>query len=221
MDVYITEKESGVQVALSMLPEKVKRKAGAKFQSYDIIQVGDVKLPRGTKLLTFSWSGTFPGPSRKGASFIKTHYWQPPKELVGIFDRWRKEGTTLILMVTETAINNEVYLSDFTATEQGGAGDIKYDVTFTEAKEIKVYTTAELNLKPAAKTNETAASTRPAPAAAAAKTYTVKKGDSLWAIAKKYLGSGSRYTEIYNLNKSVIGSNPSLIYPGQVLTLPS
>ena len=50
-------------------------------------------------------------------------------------------------------------------------------------------------------------------------TYTVKKGDCLWNIAKKYLGSGSRWPEIYNANRSVVGKNPNLIYPGQKLTL--
>ncbi len=53
----------------------------------------------------------------------------------------------------------------------------------------------------------------------AAKTYTVAKGDCLWAIAKKQLGNGSRWQEIYNLNKDKI-SNPNVIYPGQVFNLP-
>lgn len=53
----------------------------------------------------------------------------------------------------------------------------------------------------------------------APKTYTVQGGDSLWKIAKKTLGDGSRWSEIYNLNTDKIG-NPDLIYPGQVLTLP-
>lgn len=52
-----------------------------------------------------------------------------------------------------------------------------------------------------------------------AKTYTVQGGDCLWKIAKKVLGDGSRWPEIYNLNTDKI-SNPDLIYPGQVLTLP-
>ena len=52
-----------------------------------------------------------------------------------------------------------------------------------------------------------------------AKTYTVKKGDSLWAITKRYTGNGARYNELYNANRSII-KNPNLIYPGQVLTLP-
>ena len=53
------------------------------------------------------------------------------------------------------------------------------------------------------------------------KTYTVKKGDCLWNIAKKFYGSGAKYTVIYNANKGVIGSNPNLIYPGQVYTIPA
>lgn len=63
-----------------------------------------------------------------------------------------------------------------------------------------------------------AAETAPTPTAG--QTYTVKSGDSLCAIAKKYYGSSSKYTDIYNANKSVIGGNPNLIKPGQVLTLP-
>jgi phage protein D len=55
--------------------------------------------------------------------------------------------------------------------------------------------------------------------AALGTTYTVVKGDNLWNIAKKYYGSGAKYTLIYNANKGIIKS-PSLIYPGQVITIP-
>lgn len=51
-------------------------------------------------------------------------------------------------------------------------------------------------------------------------TYTVEKGDSLWEIAKKRLGDGSKWSEIYNLNKDVLGSNPDLIFSGTELKLP-
>lgn len=49
-----------------------------------------------------------------------------------------------------------------------------------------------------------------------ATTYTVKKGDTLWAIAKEYLGSGTKYQELAKWNNI---SNPNLIYVGQVLKL--
>lgn len=52
-------------------------------------------------------------------------------------------------------------------------------------------------------------------------TYTVVKGDCLWNIAKKFYGNGSKYTVIYNANRSVVGGNPNLIYPRQVLVIPA
>lgn len=52
------------------------------------------------------------------------------------------------------------------------------------------------------------------------RTYTVKSGDSLWLIAQKELGSGTRWSEIYNLNKDKI-KNPDLIQPNWVLKLPN
>lgn len=53
-------------------------------------------------------------------------------------------------------------------------------------------------------------------AAPAYTTYTVKRGDSLWAIAARTLGKGTRYTEIKKLN----GLTSDLIYAGQVLKIP-
>ncbi len=50
--------------------------------------------------------------------------------------------------------------------------------------------------------------------------YTVVSGDSLWKIAKQLLGNGNRWQELYDLNRDKI-SNPNLIRPGQVLTIPS
>ena len=49
-------------------------------------------------------------------------------------------------------------------------------------------------------------------------TYTVRGGDSLSKIAQR-LGI-SNWRDLYNLNKSLIGGNPNLIRPGQVLNIP-
>ena len=47
-------------------------------------------------------------------------------------------------------------------------------------------------------------------------TVTVRPGDTLWAIAEKYLGNGLRYKEIMALNNL----SSTVIHPGQVLRLP-
>jgi len=58
-----------------------------------------------------------------------------------------------------------------------------------------------------------------APVAAAAKTYTVKAGDTLSAIAKEHLGSAGAYMKIFELNRDQL-TDPDKIKPGQVLKLP-
>lgn len=50
--------------------------------------------------------------------------------------------------------------------------------------------------------------------------YVVKTGDCLWSIARKFYGSGTKYTLIFNANRDII-KNPSLIYPGQQLIIPA
>lgn len=49
--------------------------------------------------------------------------------------------------------------------------------------------------------------------------HTVKKGDTLSAIAKKTLGNANRYPEIFEANKPML-THPDKIYPGQVLRIP-
>jgi nucleoid-associated protein YgaU len=49
--------------------------------------------------------------------------------------------------------------------------------------------------------------------------YVIRRGDTLWAIAKRHLGSGLRYTSIFQDNRMVI-NNPNLIHPQQEVTLP-
>ncbi|MGO0939660.1 LysM peptidoglycan-binding domain-containing protein, partial [Clostridioides difficile] len=58
------------------------------------------------------------------------------------------------------------------------------------------------------------------------KTYTVKAGDSLWAICQKQLGNGSLYKKVYELNKTMMDKankgkklSKYTIYKGQVLRL--
>jgi len=51
----------------------------------------------------------------------------------------------------------------------------------------------------------------------AARTYTVESGDTLWAISERFYGDGGKYQVIADASGV---SNPDLIQPGQVLTIP-
>ncbi len=48
--------------------------------------------------------------------------------------------------------------------------------------------------------------------------YTVKRGDTLWAISRLFLRSPWRWPELWGMNLDDI-RNPHLIYPGQILVL--
>ena len=51
------------------------------------------------------------------------------------------------------------------------------------------------------------------------RTYTIKKGDTLGAIAKNYYGDWKKYTIIFEANRDIL-DDPNKIYPGQVLKIP-
>ena len=119
--------------------------------------------------------------------------------------------------------NLTVGMEDYQITDDAEEG---FDITVTVSlKQYRHYGTKAVTIQPAPTPAETPTATveqpqRETSQAPQQATYTVKSGDCLWNIAKKYLGDGSRYNEIYELNKDKI-TNPNLIYPNQVLTLPS
>lgn len=117
--------------------------------------------------------------------------------------------------------NMRVSVEDYNIVEDAKEGlDVSVDVNLKQwrsygTKTVKVeQPTENTQVQTVSVEKERDASTAPT-----AKTYTVKAGDTLWALAAKYYGSGAQYTKIYNANTDKI-SNPNLIYVGQVLTIP-
>ena len=52
--------------------------------------------------------------------------------------------------------------------------------------------------------------------------YTVQPGDSLFSIAQKFYGDGNQWQKIYDYcNSQVIGQDPNVIQPGEVLFIPA
>lgn len=117
--------------------------------------------------------------------------------------------------------NMQVSVEDYNITEDAKNGlDVSVDVNLKQWRDYGTKTvTVEQPKESQEQQTVTVTKERDASTAPQAKTHTVKKGDTLWALAAKYYGSGAQYTKIYNANKDKI-SNPNLIYVGQVLTIP-
>ena len=81
MDIFLSEvSNKSSSFTFQSLPERIKTKFGTKYQNYDIISKGTVKIPRGLEAETISWDGTFYGKSKRNEVMIRE--WTSPAECV-------------------------------------------------------------------------------------------------------------------------------------------
>lgn len=153
----------------------------------------------------------------------------PPDYYLGVLEKLKTSKETTQFIMARSApsggvlydTNMTVSVEDYTITEDAKQGlDVAVSVTLKQWRDYGTKTAkVEQPKTTGAPATVSVEKERPETTAPAAKTYTVKAGDSLWAIAAKYYGKGAEYAKIYNANTDKV-SNPNLIYPGQVLTLP-
>ena len=212
MDIYLTDIETKDSLQIPMLPEKISVQTGALFQSYTIMSVGDVMLPTGDELDAVSWDGILPGMNRRNDPYLRG--WLPPNEIKGMLDTFKLTRKKLQLMITETWINLDVYIQRFTGEYSGGYGDYSYSISLIQAKDLIVHESGQ------ADTATEISLTKPRPLRPPVETKLITSDDSLYSIAQQEMGDGSRYPELHEANKDVIGTNPGAIKPGLTLKIP-
>lgn len=137
MDIYLTAKSNGERLRFPLLPDRINVKTGALPVSFQIIKLGEARIPRGTALTGVSWNGVLPGASMKDVSFVFD--WQEPNVIVKLLNDWEGRGETLTLMVTETTINADVFIESFTY-EHYGVDNVSYTLNLTQRRELYVET---------------------------------------------------------------------------------
>lgn len=223
MDIKLVPDGNGQVFTFPALPEKIQGKYGAKYQSFDIISQGTVKIPKGTDVSEFSWDGVFFGGSKKNEPVVRKNSWKEPAECVSILTGFLKNETVLTLIVTDTFINVDVTLASFQPRVTGAYGNIGYSVSFIQLKPLRLYTTDELKSMKKTRARNGGGT--------AGGSYTVAGGDTLWSIAAKKLGSGSKWSLLYDANAAAIeaaavehgmvnSDRGHWIWPGEVLVIP-
>lgn len=229
MDIRLIPVGNGSKFTFPALPEKIQGKYGAKYQSFDIISQGTVKMPKGTDVAEFTWDGVFFGESKRKEPIVRIDAWRKPNECVNILYGFMKKETVLNLIVTETWINVDVTISSFQPRPVGAYGNIEYSITFVQKKALQVYTTNELKI--AAFVKKTKPRNEGGEGSAEGNTYIVVSGDTLWGIASRKLGSGTKWTQIYDANVNTIeqwarnhgrssSNHGNWIWPGEPLVIP-
>jgi nucleoid-associated protein YgaU len=209
---YNAEKE---KIQLPVLPESFEVNNGSNNESMNITGLGEIVIMQSRPALQFSWSCFFPATKFPGLQVSKI---TKPLTLVKKINTWKASKKPVHLIVTACGVDVYATIEEFTYSEEGGdPGTYQYSIKLKEYREITVRR-VKVNIPKATATVKK--ETPRVNNSAQPKTYTVKSGDCLWNIAKKFYGNGAQYTKIYNANKGVIGGNPNLIYPGQVLTIP-
>ena len=212
--MWLTYNGGAEKFRFPVLPEVINIKDGASNTSVNIQGLGEVVIKQDPTAVIVSFSSFFPAVPFPG---VQVDSLTPPAEIKSKITTWQKGDMPSQFIVTGTAINSFFAIEDFTCRERGGdIGTLHYSIILKEYKEVHV---RQVKVAGQAATLPASAPAR-VDNRATGKTHTVVKGDSLWVISARLLGSGSRYTEIYELNRSII-KNPNLIFPGQVLKLPA
>lgn len=227
MDIKLIPVGSGQKFTFPALPEKLRGKYGTKYQNFDIISQGTVKVPWGTDVAEISWDGVFFGRSKRHEAIVREGYWQEPNECVRILRNYMQEGTVLNLIVTETWINLDVTISSFTAAPVGAYGNIEYSVTFAQKKPLRIYDTKELQIAAFSRL------TKPRNDGAGGGNngvYVVRSGDTLSGIAARKCGGAKNWIKLYEANAGIIEATAKArgkassdhghwIFPGETLQL--
>lgn len=207
---------------LPVTPSKLDIKTPSKNKTVTLINEGEVSILKRKGLKEITFDALLPQVKYPFAEYGLKNY--DASAFIVALKAWEWSKTPITFVVTRETPKGKplfftsmlVTLEDYTLNEDAENGlDVILSVNL---KEYRTYgTTVYKEIKTTDGTKATAVSKkRDASSKTTAKTYTVKKGDTLWAIAKKELGDGQKYKDLAKLNNI---SDPNKIQVGQVLKL--
>lgn len=207
-------------ILMPVTPSKVKVKVNNQNETMNLINGEEIQILKRPGLTDVSFDLLLPAASYPFANGNV----QPANYYLSLFDNLKTGKKSFQWILNRSLPNGKplfytnltVGLEDYQIVDDVKEG---FDIVVSiKLKQWRSYGTKTVKIEDKKATVEaTKRETSNAPKETA---YTVKKGDCLWNIAKKYLGDGALYSKIYDLNKAQI-SDPNLIHPGQTLILPS
>jgi nucleoid-associated protein YgaU len=205
MEIWLSWQNNKERLRLPILPPNFEVTVGNLNTKVNINEIGNINLIGKSDLKTITLESFFPN---QNYYFCEYSDFPKPYECVEMIENWRLSGKPIRLIITDTPINLAMAIENFSYGERDGTGDVYFSLELAEY--------IFLNVKKETKQKEYKQKTKRPITKEIPKSYVVKAGDTLWAIAKKLTGNGANYRTIASKNNI---KNPNKIYPGQKLVI--
>lgn len=216
---------------LPVAPPKIDMKINNQNKTFTLANMQEINVLKSPGLTDIMF--TVPVP-------LKNYPWVTrsvsPQEVIGKLEALKTSCKQFQFIVsrefdngsTSFSTNLTVGLEDYRLLEDAeDASDLSIEINLKQFATVTTKVVYVLNKDEGTTSNKPSKPSSPnKPSNNKPRTYTVKHGDSMWEIAKKCLGDGSKYKQLYSMNKELIdkrnakeGTSKYTIYTGQVLRL--
>ena len=219
-EFWLKNESIGGEILLPVTPEGYEISYGMEIETVRATNIGDINVygrrkPQSIKIEGFFTVQDYDFKNSSGGGFAPTHV----MAYVNLIRNWITLKSIVRLIIAEQTgarVNERFYIEELTISEKKeDNGDIPFSLQLLQYTPLQ-----EEQPKGKKAENNSKRADVPPKKPNAPKTYTVKKGDCLYNIARQFYGNPNEWKKIYNANKGVIGKNPNLIYPGQKYTIP-
>ena len=180
-----------------------------------------VSRPNRNRVLPLAMGGTVNAWGGRGLREVRLETFLPdtdspfydgtdPQTVLAMLRAWQDSGDPVRLILSGSDINDAFLIEDVTETLREGDRDVGLTLTLREYK----FKSALAAL--AGKSGASGGSFQRQDERVLPRTYTVKKGDTLWGIATRFYGDGAKWGTLASKNGV---SDPRKLQIGKVLTL--
>ena len=194
------------------MPSQVQIERGTDIEVLNTLSAGEVCLIGNPSLARVKIESFFP---YNFYGFEKYIGFLKPMEFVEKIKKWQESKRPIRIIITEKSVNLATAIESFTYGYNDATKDIYYSLDLIEYRFLRTkLVQTEIVTKQGTIINPPA--TKRAIKEIKSQSYTVKKGDTLYKIAKKFTGNAANYKEIARVNNI---ENPNLIKVGQVIKI--
>lgn len=205
MALKVILKADGTEVILPVTPEAVQTVFAWNIEKVNIHGLGDVAYYGERSAQPISIPFLIPSNTRSYAfpgGYVGNTY-----GFIEQLQTWMKEKKKLRYIVGDTGINDEVLIQSVDYGESDGTRDLSGTITLQQTQSVQV----------SAGGSSGRADEETSSAVAEDQNYTIKKGDTLWNIAKQYYGDPQKCWQLAEYNGI---KNANLIQAGATIKIP-